>query len=175
MRNRNLWVLGIALVLIAAVCIAAFLIPQQRILTDDAPVLPTADPADAGAQDSAPEPTEAASTETGPSETAPAIADAYLLATVRGVLYEPIPLYSEGSYTIRQAEANAENVIHVTPDSVYMESSTCDNQDCVLQGTVTLDNMKERVLGNMIICLPNEVTLELYTPEDLVSVLTQMQ
>ena len=62
------------------------------------------------------------------------------------------------------------NTIHVTPDSIWMEHSTCDNQDCVMQGTVSLDNMETRVLSNMIICLPNEVVLELHTPETLESV-----
>ena len=60
-----------------------------------------------------------------------------------------------------------ENDICVTPTGVYMESSTCENQDCVYQGEVTLDNMDERILGNMIICLPNQVCLELYSIEQL--------
>ena len=108
-----------------------------------------------------------------PTETQ-TVADAYLLVTVAGVLYEPVPLYEEGEYTIRRGE-EYENVIHVTPDSVYMKSSTCDNQDCVDQGIVSLDNMKNRVLSNMIICLPNEVTLELYTPEGLAEVILAME
>lgn len=98
---------------------------------------------------------------------------AYLLVTVRGVVYQPIPLTEEGEYTVKQGTSGMENVIHVTPTSVNMKSSTCDNQDCVQQGEVTLNNMKERILGNMIICLPNEVTLELYTPEGLMELLGQ--
>ena len=35
------------------------------------------------------------------------------------------------------------------------------------QGTVTLENRDERILYNMIICLPNQVMLELYTPEEV--------
>ena len=62
-----------------------------------------------------------------------------------------------------------ENVIHITTDGVYMEKSTCDNQDCVEQGTVTLDNRTDRALYNMIVCLPNQVMVELYTPEELVA------
>ena len=58
-------------------------------------------------------------------------------------------------------------MIHVTADSIAMASSTCDNQDCVKQGTVSLDNKDTRVLQNMIICLPNGVTLELLTPEEV--------
>ena len=60
-----------------------------------------------------------------------------------------------------------ENDICVTPTGVYRKCSTCDNQDCVYQGEVTLDNMDERILGNMIICLPNQVCLELYSIEQL--------
>jgi len=47
-----------------------------------------------------------------------------------------------------------------------MAESSCDNQDCIYQGTVTLENKKERVLQNMILCLPNEVILELLTEEE---------
>ena len=31
---------------------------------------------------------------------------------------------------------------------------------------MTLDNIEERILFNMVICLPNQVTLELLTPEE---------
>ena len=92
---------------------------------------------------------------------------AYLMITVGQVTYSPIPLTQEGDYTIRQKELGRVNVIHVTPDSVTMASSTCDNQLCVGEGTVTLDNKETRILGGYIICLPNEVTLELYAAEEL--------
>ena len=101
------------------------------------------------------------------------VVKAYLLVTVRGVVYKPIPLTEEGEYTVKQGSSGMENVIHVTATSVNMKSSTCDNQDCVQQGEVTLENMEQRILGNMIICLPNEVTLELYTPEGLMQLLGQ--
>lgn len=52
-----------------------------------------------------------------------------------------------------------------------MESSTCENQDCVEQGTVTFDNLNSRILGRFIICLPNYVTLELFTPEETATIL----
>lgn len=42
-----------------------------------------------------------------------------------------------------------------------MHSASCKNQDCVHQGDVTLDNYNNRVLNNWIICLPNQVTIEL--------------
>ena len=65
-------------------------------------------------------------------------------------------------------------MIEVTPTSVKMYESTCANQDCVRQGTVSLENYKQRVLQNMIICLPNEVMLELYTAEELAALLRNM-
>ncbi len=71
------------------------------------------------------------------------------------------PLTKTGDYTIEQKKKHATNVIHVTPDSITMASSTCDNQLCVSEGTVTLDNKADRILGNYIICLPNSVQLEL--------------
>lgn len=178
MRNRNLLVLGFVIILIVAVAVLALIVPQQRIISEEAPTLTSQIPEETPSVSSMPESTESAPSPTpaaAEESTSAQPARAYLLVSVKGVLYEPIPLYSEGSYTVRQTDIDAENVIHVTEDSVYMESSTCENQDCVLQGTVSLENMAERVLGNMIICLPNQVTLELYTPEGLADILTQME
>lgn len=90
---------------------------------------------------------------------------AYLSVSVKGIEYEPIPLDHETEFALRQKDTGAENVIHVTADSIWMASSSCDNQDCVEQGAVTLQNMNARVLENMIVCLPNEVLLALLTPE----------
>ena len=45
---------------------------------------------------------------------------------------------------------------------------TVERARSVDQGEVTLDNRKDRVLGNMIICLPNQVMLQLFTPEEVV-------
>lgn len=92
----------------------------------------------------------------------------YLLATVGGVLYRPIPLTEENQYTIKQSD-NIVNVIHVTEDSIWMESSTCENQNCVEQGIVNHENRASRLLGNMIICLPNLVQLELYSRSELIT------
>ena len=77
------------------------------------------------------------------------------------------------SVTLHQTDGTeTTNVIHITADGVYMQESTCDNQDCVEQGTVTLANRDERALYNMIVCLPNNVMIELYTPEELVALFT---
>ncbi len=90
---------------------------------------------------------------------------AYLVLTMGDTRYKPLPLNKETTYRLRQPDGK-ENVFHVTRDSVYMESANCDNQNCIHQGTVTLDNRETRVLGNMIICLPNKVVLELITPKE---------
>lgn len=113
-------------------------------------------------------PTASAAAE--PSAT-PQPAKGYVLvstATQAGFL--PLPEEGEYSYHLEQILPDgtpAENVIHVTAEGVWMEESTCDNHDCIDQGEVTLDNRKDRVLGNMIICLPNQVTLQLLTPEEI--------
>ena len=46
-----------------------------------------------------------------------------------------------------------------------MKESNCTNQDCILQGDVTVDNVGSRVLANEVICLPHRVVLELVTAD----------
>ena len=90
----------------------------------------------------------------------------------------PLPEEGELSYPLRQLLPDgtaAENVIHLTPEGVYMEDSTCEGHDCMQQGVVTLDNRDARILGNMIICLPNQVTLQLFTPEELLEMVKDRQ
>lgn len=85
----------------------------------------------------------------------------YVVLTVNGRQYgDPIAMDRDKIITIRQEDGKV-NRVHITPESVYMESSTCENQDCVQQGTVTLDNLDTRILGGFVICLPNAVTVEL--------------
>lgn len=124
LNRRNLIVLGVVILVIAAMAVLALV--QRKQMADV------------------------------PEESA-----AYLVITVAGETYEPIRLDGAGKYTITRGDKV--NVVEVTEDSICMHSSTCDNQDCVLQGTVTLENRADRVLQNMILCLPNEVVLELLT------------
>lgn len=185
MRNKNALILAALAALVVLVAILAAVGLGGGALPDETAPTLTADPAQpteaaqsteaaqgdnptqstTPAQGSDPaQSTEAAQggTSAHPTESTPW---AYLLVTVAGTAYQPIPLVAEeANYRITQP-SGAENVIHVTPSSVYMESATCDNQDCVLQGEVTMENMDSRVLGNMIICLPNQVTVELVTPD----------
>ena len=92
-------------------------------------------------------------------------AKAYVRVQVGYDVWPLIPLVDGGEHTVEQS-SGAVNIIHTTQDSVWMHSSTCQNQDCVQQGTVSLDNRATRVLGSLIVCLPNEVILELLTPEE---------
>ena len=108
-------------------------------------------------------------------DAAPSPAKAYVLvstATQSGWL--PLPEEGEVSYPLRQVlpdGTEAVNVIHLTPEGVYMEDSTCANHDCIDEGMVTLENRGERILGNMIVCLPNQVCLQLYTPEEVLELM----
>jgi len=90
---------------------------------------------------------------------------AYLRVQVGDEIWDPIALADGGEYTITQPDGKT-NVVHVSATGAIMHSSTCDNQSCVEQGEVTLDNRDSRVLAGLIICLPNEVVLELLTPEE---------
>lgn len=112
---------------------------------------------------------------TAAPEATPRPAKAYVLvttATQSGWL--PLPETEEYSYPLRQIlpdGTEALNVIHLTPEGVYMEDSTCANHDCIDEGIVTLENRKERILGNMIVCLPNQVCLQLFTPEEVLEMM----
>jgi len=178
-KNRNIWMIAGLVAVIALVTLLGSVFSRMNHMPDaDAPSLTddnspiTVTPR---LDNSAPDATAESAGENAPSPTS-LIGDdvevkAYLVATVGNITYQPIPLREEGDYRITQRETGAENVIHVTANSVTMASATCDNQDCVKQGTVTLENKKTRVLGNFIICLPNQVTLQLCTPEELQSLL----
>lgn len=99
--------------------------------------------------------------------------EAFLVVTVGDKTYQPIPLTEEGYYRFRHGDCI--NIVHVTPTSIDMHEANCDNQDCVEQGEVTLENKDTRILGNRIICLPNQVTLQLYSRDELMDWLTTVQ
>lgn len=102
----------------------------------------------------------------GPMPTAvPADAIAYLRVQVDDTVWPLTPLSEAGQWTIEQ-DNGAKNVLRATERGVVMQFSTCDNQNCVHQGEVSLDNRDSRALGNMIVCLPNKVIVELLTPEE---------
>ena len=78
-----------------------------------------------------------------------------------------LPATEPGTITIKNEDKV--NVIRLTPNSVIMDSSTCATPDCVNQGEVTLENRDERALYNMIVCLPNSISIELYSQQEMIA------
>lgn len=143
-----------------------------------AAVLATTVPTEAPAMTQAPtaeptaEPTEAPKKEAqGPAMVGPMppkkaeTVRGYVVLTVGGRQYgDPIAMDRDKIITLRQEDGKI-NKVHITPEKVYMESSTCENQDCVGQGEVHIDTYKERILSTYIICLPNNVQIEMVPVE----------
>lgn len=92
-------------------------------------------------------------------------AETYLLVRTASGTYMPIPLNEDNAFTVRQSDGS-ENTVHIGKNSFYMEASNCENQNCVEQGEVTLENRDSRALLNMVICLPHNLSLELLTLEE---------
>ena len=100
-------------------------------------------------------------------------AESYLFVNTGSSAYSPIPLNGDNSFRITQQDGS-ENVIHIGENSFYMESSNCENQTCVGQGEVTLENRDLRPLFNMVICLPHNLSLELLTRAEAEARLMEM-
>lgn len=102
---------------------------------------------------------------------------AYVLVRLQnGAGLLPLPLEGEYRKTIRQiADDNTEsiNVLHLTPNGFRMEDANCEGHDCINEGEVTLENREERVLWNMVVCLPHQLVAELITREEALSMLGQ--
>ncbi len=90
----------------------------------------------------------------------------HVVITVAGRQYgDPIPMDRDKIITVKQ-ENGAINRIHITPEYVEMESSTCENQDCIGEGEVNVNTYKDRILSTYIICLPNQVTIEMVPADE---------
>lgn len=133
---------------------------DEPVATEQTTATPTAAPTEAPAV-STEAPTAA------PEEAATPLTDAYLVIMVGDVVYNPIPLTGPNRYVLRQGNGEKVNIIEVTEDSIWMAESTCDNQDCIYQGEVSLENRDTRVLQNMVLCLPHNVMLRLYTQDEI--------
>lgn len=110
----------------------------------------------------------------GAEEAAPAAVPGYVRIIVgQEFRWFALPEAEPYTITIRQTDPEtgeeAVNLITLTPTGVFMAESTCDNQDCVNMGEVTLENKAFRVLGNMVVCLPHQVMMELYTPDEILA------
>ena len=65
------------------------------------------------------------------------------------------------------------NVLRMTPEGFCMIVSDCEGHDCIEEGEVTLENMQDRILWNMVICAPHKLTLSLYTPAEAAEISRQ--
>ena len=118
---------------------------------------------------------------TGDAGTATGVSGGAVLCRLTGsgdVGILPLPTEGEVSYPIHQVLADGtetENILHLEPDGFYMESSTCKNQNCVQQGKVTFENREYRILTNCVVCLPNQVTAELYDAQEIDRMMAEME
>lgn len=174
LQNKNVIIGAAVLALILIVLLLSVLLGGNRLPDGKDETLfasPTAEVTQTGIPA---EPTAAPADDPAEAPTATAVpARGYVMvqtATQYGFLPLPEEEYSIPVSQILPDGTTCTNVIHLLPDGVYMESSTCENQDCVGEGTVTLENKADRVLGNFILCLPNQVTLQLFTPEELLEI-----
>ena len=87
-------------------------------------------------------------------------AESYLRVTVGRSVYEPLPLDQDFELSIRQGEAQY-NLAKVQQGVVQMVSASCPKHECIQQGSLSLDNRDLRAMQSSIICLPNQVVLEL--------------
>ena len=87
-------------------------------------------------------------------------APAYVTVYVGDTVYASVPIDAYQTITVDQGDGKV-NVIVIDASGVRMESSTCKNQLCVLQGTIDPARRDELLLGNRVICLPNGVTVAL--------------
>ena len=97
-----------------------------------------------------------------------------LVQTNGGAGLLPLPMEGEYSRTVRQVMddgTEAVNVLRLTPEGFRMTDANCEGHDCISEGEVTLENREERVLWNMIICLPHQLSVELITREEAVALL----
>lgn len=83
-----------------------------------------------------------------------------VIVYVNDAEYARLPLGTPTTFTIDQGNGMV-NVVEVFPGGVRMQSSTCKNQLCVLQGDVTAESAAHAALENWIVCLPNRVSIEL--------------
>ena len=62
----------------------------------------------------------------------------------------------------------------MTPEGFCMIEADCEGHDCIEEGEVTLTNMRDRLLWNMVICAPHRLTLSLYSPEEAAAMSRQL-
>ena len=87
--------------------------------------------------------------------------------------YGPFPLLEE--FEGQQARLSVSDsdyiVISLGKNHFNMAESSCPDQICITEGEVTLDNRENRLLGSCVYCLPNQITLEMRSPQEALDLL----
>ena len=196
LKKKDLLIIAVVLLAAVALFAGSKMLPKTDLSTKTADVTLAPDAIEYLDETPAPEATEAAqtpeataapaATEAPPPTDAPEAPDApqsanmvgpmmpkqtekvrgHVVITVAGRQYgDPIPMDRDKIITVKQ-ENGAINRIHITPEYVEMESSTCENQDCIGEGEVNVNTYKDRILSTYIICLPNQVTIEMVPADE---------
>lgn len=184
-KKKDAAIIGVVLLLAVALFAVSKMMPKTDLSTKTADVTLAPDAVEYLDETSAPEataepqPTEAPEITAEPTA-APESANmvgpvmpkqtdkvrGYVVITVAGRQYgDPIPMDRDKIITIKQDNGEI-NKIHITPEYVVMESSTCENQDCIGEGEVNVNTYKDRILSTYIICLPNQVTIEMVPADE---------
>lgn len=196
LKKKDLLIIAVVLLAAVALFAGSKMLPKTDLSTKTADVTLAPDAIEYLDETPAPEATEAAqtpeataepaATEASAATEAPEATDApqsanmvgpmmpkqtekvrgHVVITVAGRQYgDPIPMDRDKIITVKQ-ENGAINRIHITPEYVEMESSTCENQDCIGEGEVNVNTYKDRILSTYIICLPNQVTIEMVPADE---------
>lgn len=89
----------------------------------------------------------------------------YARIYVQDRLYQEVPLDTDQVVEIDQGNGIV-NHVEVKDGAIHMKDSTCDDKLCVEQGEITPENYEDRALRNWVVCLPNQVTIELVLADE---------
>ena len=78
-----------------------------------------------------------------------------------------MPLDKDTKYTIHGVNGGTNELV-IADGQVWLEQASCPDKLCVHQGKI-------QYAGQSIICLPNQVTLQLYSRDELMDWLTTVQ
>ncbi|MBP3875062.1 MAG: NusG domain II-containing protein [Lachnospiraceae bacterium] len=89
--------------------------------------------------------------------TGPASSTQFVRITCRGEDYGIFPLEEDREVDV--TSGNHHNLVSIQGGTVHMESADCRNQVCVNTGTISRS-------GDLIVCLPNQVVVEIIGEEE---------
>ena len=84
---------------------------------------------------------------------------------VGSYIYKEVSLSEDQVIEIDQGNGIV-NHVEVKDGAIFMADSSCPDQQCVGQGDISMENYEIRVLRNWIVCLPNQVTVELVLEDE---------